>query len=481
MANLPSKKSGNNLFGFHFGHTYTNGMTSDDMALVREYAQSNSEKAFAALVSRHVNLVYSVALRQVRDSHLAEEVTQGVFIILAGKAKSLSPKTILSGWLCRTARYVSANTLSIQRRRQSREQEAHMQSILNEPDSDVWTQLAPHLDEALNSLGEKEHDAVVLRFFDGNELKQVGAAMGTSEDAARMKVNRGLEKLRGFFTKRGITLSTTVIAGAIAVNSVQVAPAGIAATITAAALAGTTIAVTTTIATTMNWLNLKSFVAIFAAALAAGTGTHLVQKRESNRLRAEQQNILGQQETLSSQRDAALTVAAENAAELERLQNDKNELLRLRGEIGLLRGQAKELETLKQINQQLAETLATRNAQLAQKATTNTYADATQFPISRNDISGTAMRAARELDSSDPSQQSDKHYAIVLTLTSAKANEFLEFKQTHLNQAIQMLVGTNIAKEPAILSGNKVSSIQVYFNSSKEAVEFADAIANDGR
>ena len=98
-------------------------MNSDDMALVREYAQSNSEQAFATLVSRHVNLVYSVALRRVPDPHLAEEITQSVFIILAGKAKSLSPKTILSGWLCRTARYVSANTLSIQRRRQFREQD----------------------------------------------------------------------------------------------------------------------------------------------------------------------------------------------------------------------------------------------------------------------------------------------------------------------------------------------------------------------
>ena len=128
---------------------------SDDMKLVGEYAQSNSEQTFATLVSRHVNLVYSVAVRQVRDPHLAEEITQGVFIILARKAKSLSPKTILSGWLCRTARYVSANTLRIQRRRQFREQDAHMQSILNESDSDVWRQLAPHLDEALNCLGKR--------------------------------------------------------------------------------------------------------------------------------------------------------------------------------------------------------------------------------------------------------------------------------------------------------------------------------------
>ena len=109
---------------------------NDDLALLREYARRNSEEAFAALVSRHVNLVYSVALRQVRDPHLAEEITQAVFIILARKAGSLGDKTILPGWLCRTARYASANALTIQRRRQRREQEAHMQSILNEPTTD---------------------------------------------------------------------------------------------------------------------------------------------------------------------------------------------------------------------------------------------------------------------------------------------------------------------------------------------------------
>ena len=132
------------------------------MTLVREYSQSSSEQAFATLVSRHVNLVYSVAMRQVRDPHLAEEITQSVFIILARKAKSLSPRTILAGWLCRTARNVSADTMKIQRRRQFREKESYVQSLLNEPDSTAWCQIAPFLDEALNCLGEKEHDAVVL-------------------------------------------------------------------------------------------------------------------------------------------------------------------------------------------------------------------------------------------------------------------------------------------------------------------------------
>src|SRR5208283_1649688 len=224
------------LVRFSLWRPYINDMMSDDMALVREYAQSNSEQAFATLVSRHINLVYSVALRQVRDPNLAEEITQAVFIILARKAQSVGPKTILSGWLCRTARYVSTDTLKIQRRRQFREREAQMQSTLNEPDSDAWQHIAPLLDEALNCLGTKEHDAVVLRFFDGKELKHVGAAMGITEDGARMRVNRGLERLRAFFTKRGVTLSATAIAGAVAANSVQAAPAGLAAAISTAAL-----------------------------------------------------------------------------------------------------------------------------------------------------------------------------------------------------------------------------------------------------
>src|SRR5476649_1438874 len=137
-------------------------MPNDDIALLRDYARKNSEPAFATLVSRHVNLVYSVALRSMRDAHLAGEITQAVFIILARKANSLGDKTILPGWLCRTARYASANALTIQRRRQRREQEAHMQSTLNESSRDVWEELSPLIDSAMEQLGQKDHDALVL-------------------------------------------------------------------------------------------------------------------------------------------------------------------------------------------------------------------------------------------------------------------------------------------------------------------------------
>ncbi|MCX6924677.1 MAG: sigma-70 family RNA polymerase sigma factor [Verrucomicrobia bacterium] len=319
-------------------------MNSDDMALVREFAQSNSEQAFARLVSQHVNLVYSVAMRQVRDPHLAKEVTQSVFIILAGKAKSLSPKTILSGWLCRTARYVSANTLSIQRRRQYREQEAHMESILNEPEPGVWNQIAPMLDEALNCLGEKEHDAVVLRFFDGKELKQVGAAMGTTEDAARMRVNRGLEKLREYFTKKGVTLSATAIAGAVAANSVQAAPAGLAAVITTAALSGTTITTAAVIAATKGIAMTTLQKTVIAAAFAVAVGTGIYEARQAVNARAEVQTLQQQQapfneqiQQLTKDRDEATRQLAALREDNELLNRNTRDLLGLRAEVTRLR------------------------------------------------------------------------------------------------------------------------------------------------
>ena len=317
---------------------------SDDMVLVREYAQSDSEQAFATLVSRHVNLVYSVAVRQVREPHLAEEITQGVFIILARKAKSLSPKTILSGWLCRTARYVSAHTLRDQRRRQFRERESQMQSTLNEAEPGAWNQIAPLLDEALNCLGEKEHDAVVLRFFDGKELKQVGAAMGTTEDAARMRVNRGVEKIRDFFSKKGVILSATAITGAVAANSVQAAPAGLAAAITTA-LSGTTITTAAVIAATKGIAMTTRQKAVIGVMLAAAVITATYQVHRASILTNQLQSLKREQELPAEQvrelngllAEATNQVAAQRSA-MGSANND-SELLRLRGEIARLRNE----------------------------------------------------------------------------------------------------------------------------------------------
>lgn len=245
------------------------------MQLLREFAERQSETAFSELVRRHLNLVYSVALRQTGNAHQAEEITQAVFIILARKAGSLGRKTILSGWLYQTARLTAANFLRTERRRAFREQEAYMQSLSDESGPEVWPQIAPLLDDAMAKLGQKDRDAVVLRFLEGKSLQEVGAAMGASEDAAKMRVNRALEKLRKLFSKRGVVLTTPLIAGAVSASSVQAAPAGLAVTVTAltAPEAVVTVSMTTLVKGTikiMNYTKLKLAVGISAGILVAG-------------------------------------------------------------------------------------------------------------------------------------------------------------------------------------------------------------------
>ncbi len=218
----------------------------DDMALLREYATNHSEEAFAELVARRVNFVHSAALRQVGDPNLAEEVTQAVFVILAQKAGRISDKTILSGWLFNTARFAALAQLRAEAKRRQREQEAQMQTELQSSAADeFWNEMSPHLDAALAALGEKDRQAVLLRFCENKSLAEVGNALRSGEDTARKRVTRALEKLRKFFAKRGVALTTAVIAGAISANSVQAAPAGMATTIAATAVKGSAVAAST--------------------------------------------------------------------------------------------------------------------------------------------------------------------------------------------------------------------------------------------
>jgi RNA polymerase sigma factor (sigma-70 family) len=255
-------------------------MHADDMALVQEFAASNSEQAFTALVQRHINLVYSVALRQLGNMQDAEEVTQAVFIILTKKTASLRKGTILSGWLYQTAQLTSANFQRAARRRQRREQEAYMQFI-QESEPDVSCQrLSPLLEEAMAKLGQAERDAVVLRFFENRTVREVAVALGLQEAAAQKRVNRATDKLRQFFLKRGVQVSTGALLVSLGANAVQAAPAGLASTVVAtAALKGAAVSTSTLtlIKTTLNimaWMKAKTAIMVGVGILiAAGTTT----------------------------------------------------------------------------------------------------------------------------------------------------------------------------------------------------------------
>jgi RNA polymerase sigma factor (sigma-70 family) len=254
-------------------------MTNNDMDLVREYAIRRSESAFAEVVERYTNLVYSAALRQVRNPQLAEEVTQVVFVILARKAGSLDAKTILPSWLYRAACYVSGSALKRELRRQRREQEAYMESIVNETDT-TWEQLSPLLDEGMLKLGPAERNALLLRYFEGRSLGETGTALGTSEEAAKKRVSRALEKLRRFFTKRGVILPVAALTAAMAANSVKAAPAALAKSATAIGLAkgatasGATLTLIHGAMKFMAWTKLKiAGVVCVSVLLMAGTAS----------------------------------------------------------------------------------------------------------------------------------------------------------------------------------------------------------------
>ena len=320
----------------------------DDIALLRQYTEQNSEEAFAALVSRHVNKVYSVALRHTRNPHQAEEITHAVFVILAKKSGQLGKKVVLSGWLYETSRLTAVTFIRSEIRRARREQQAHMQNLLNEADTDVWPKIAPLLDAAMAGLSETDRHAIVLRFFDGKNMKEVGTALGASEDAAKMRVNRAVEKLQRFFLKRGIASTTAILTAAISANSVQAAPVTLAKTVTAVAIAKGATASASTLTfikgalNIMAWTNAKtaivSAVVVGMAALSVVQHQAQVKLREQNETLQQQQAPLAEQiRQLQKQFADATNRAGNLLAENTQLKSNSNhnELLKLRGQVAV--------------------------------------------------------------------------------------------------------------------------------------------------
>ncbi|HET7626708.1 MAG TPA: sigma-70 family RNA polymerase sigma factor [Verrucomicrobiae bacterium] len=261
-------------------HTYWQMQPTDDSQLLRQYAENNSDEAFAALVARHINLVYSIALRQTANSHNAEEITQAVFIILAKKAGHLRHHQALSSWLFQVTRLTINNFVRSETRRRFREQEAHMQTILNDSDNEAWLKIAPLLDLAVARLREKDRQVILLRFYEGKNFCEIGSLLNTSGNAAEKRVKRALEKLRKYFSKHGVTSTATIIAGGISANSVHAAPVGLAKTISAVAISQSAAASASTLTLIkgalkiMAWTKAKTAaVTVILACIIAATTT----------------------------------------------------------------------------------------------------------------------------------------------------------------------------------------------------------------
>jgi RNA polymerase sigma factor (sigma-70 family) len=258
----------------------------DDATLLRRYAQNRIESDFAELVRRHLNFVYSAALRQVNgDAHLAQDVTQLVFTDLARKAAKLADHRVLAGWLFTSARFAAAKLVRGERRRLNREKEALLmqETSPSDPTFQVdWEQIRPVLDEALAALDERDREAILLRYMGGCDYAQVGAKLSLSDNAARMRVDRAVDKLRALLAQRGATSTAAALSLALTNQAIVAAPAGLAATVTTAALAGTGTA------TAFAFMGLtKLQIGVAGAVLATSAGFYVVQAQNNAALRDE--------------------------------------------------------------------------------------------------------------------------------------------------------------------------------------------------
>jgi RNA polymerase sigma factor (sigma-70 family) len=319
---------------------------NDDAELLRRYFEEGANDAFAELVRRHVNLVYSVALRQLNgDAHLASDATQLVFTDLARKAGSLVGHRVLAGWLFTSTRFATAKLVRGERRRQAREQEAHLMQQLSHDDSAAqldWGQIRPVLDDVIGELNEHDREAILLRFFEGRDYASVGAKLHLADNTARMRVERALDKLRGLLERRGVKSTSAALAVALANQAVVAAPVGLAATITGAALTGGAAiaglgaggAAVTAAGTFMSITKLQVGL---AGALAVAGATGFVVQAESTAALREEAAALRQENA------AIVALQAENlrltrvATEVTELRRDDAAFARLQDEANGLR------------------------------------------------------------------------------------------------------------------------------------------------
>jgi RNA polymerase sigma factor (sigma-70 family) len=322
---------------------------TEDAQLLDRYALDNSEAAFAEFTRRHVNLVYSAALRLVHgDDASAQDLTQQVFTELARQAKHLARHPALVGWLYTTTRLMALRANRTEQRRRSREQEAFIMNELLRDDAPPpdWSQISPVLEDAMHELDEKDQHMILLRFFQNKSLQEAGAELNLSENAARMRVARALDRLGEKLKRRGITTTAAALGAAVSAHAVQSAPGVLAGVVSSAAVAGGAVPASHLLASYQTILMTTTQKAIVAAALAvaAGTGLYAVHQHSKS---AEQIQTLERGQAplnarvaqLQNERDQAAQQLAALREENARLKSNETELARLRGKVGTLRNQ----------------------------------------------------------------------------------------------------------------------------------------------
>lgn len=256
---------------------------STDKELLEEYVLRHSEAAFAALVSRHVDLVYSAAIRLTRQPEVAEDVTQKTFAALARSASRLASHPVLAGWLHKTATNLAAEAVRSEIRRRNRENEA-VATMRNTPGEDdaeaIWTELAQCLDAELANLRDEDRNALFLRYFEGKTAKEISRRVGAGEEAVQKRISRALQRLRTRLTERGVTANAEALGLCLASKAICTAPAGLAASVSKAALSiSTTSFWSPALKTVLMTSAQKKIAVVTIAVLCAGATTTVALKR----------------------------------------------------------------------------------------------------------------------------------------------------------------------------------------------------------
>jgi RNA polymerase sigma factor (sigma-70 family) len=344
-------------FGFLWGFTSEQKMT-DSQTLLAEYAVNGSESAFRELVTRYINFVYSVALRLVGgDTHLAEDVTQTVFIALARKGRTLSRGVMLGGWLHQHTYHAATKAVRSKRRRQSREREAVEMNTQQDDSGANLRQVAPILDEAINQLGSEDRAAILLRFYEQHEFRSVGEALGSTEDAARMRVNRAVEKLHSLLTHRGVTLSVAALGTVLTAEAVSAAPVGLAVTISSVALASAAAGTGTTL-TFLKAMTMTKLQAGIMCGIVVASAVTSLQIEHQAQAKMRQVDVSLQQQTSQLAQLQAQNGRFSNFLTQANSPNNPGDLEKLRDEVAILRSQTNELTVLQDEERRLQASLA---------------------------------------------------------------------------------------------------------------------------
>jgi len=452
---------------------------TEDAELLSRYAAEQSEAAFAELTRRHVDLVHSAALRLMSgDLHAAQDVTQQVFTEVARQAKRLARHPALVGWLYTTTRLMALRMNRTEQRRQAREQEANMMNQLLHDDTPPvdWNRLRPVIEDAMHELDDRDRHAVLLRYFQNKTLNEVGAALNLTENAARMRVDRALDKLRGKLARHGITTTAAALAAVVAANAVQAVPAGFAATISAAAVAGSAVQTSTLIVATKAIVMTTLQKTIVAAALAAAVGTGIYAVHQGAQLRGQIRSLQEQQAPMTAQiqqlqreRDAATKRAAALTEELASAKKNPAEVLKLRGEVGALR-QEKAIADSKSAINKITANPETRKALRDQQkiGMSALYADLAKNLSLTPDQKGQLndLLADHVMDSIDLITQAlhDKD-------TRGQIDQLFSAQDSALQNQLQALIGADGLAQYQDYTKNLVSTVT--------AAQFAASLAGD--